>query len=130
MPSATPAPATPRLRPPTAPGRPPPVGAPALPRATLTPAGVPPSHARLPTRVVINVPVFGMVPVTTGQAVLVPVPGRYSGISITDNDSPRPTDRIYFHYSYYDGIGSQMNPGLGIITMNWPMIGFEKTCLG
>lgn len=83
-----------------------------------------------PTRVVINVPVFGMVPVTTGQAVLVPVPGRYSGISITDNDSPRPTDRIYFHYSYYDGIGSQMNPGLGNITMNRPMIGFEKTFLG
>jgi hypothetical protein len=83
-----------------------------------------------PVQVVVTVPVFGDVPVTTAQSVLVPVPGRYSGISITDNDSPRPTDRLYFHYSYYDGIGAQMNPGLGNITMNRPMLGFEKTFLG
>lgn len=82
-----------------------------------------------PTRVVVTVPVFGDVPVTTAQQVLVPVPGRYSGISIVDNDSPRPTDRVYFNYSYYDGIGTQLNPGLGNITMNRPMLGFEKTFL-
>ena len=82
-----------------------------------------------PTTIVVTVPVFGDVPVTTAQSVLVPVPGRYSGISIVDNDSPRPTDRVYFHYSYYDSIGAQMNPGLGNITMNRPMLGFEKTFL-
>jgi hypothetical protein len=82
-----------------------------------------------PTTIVVTVPVFGDVPVTTAQSVLVPVPGRYSGISIVDNDSPRPTDRVYFHYSYYDGIGAQMNPGLGNITMNRPTLGFEKTFL-
>ncbi len=82
-----------------------------------------------PTTIVVPVPVFGDVPVTTAQSVLVPVPGRYSGVAITDNDSPRPTDRVYFNYSYYDGIGSQMNPGLGNITMNRPMLGFEKTFL-
>ena len=60
---------------------------------------------------------------------MVPVPGRYSGITITDNDSPRPTDRLYFNYSYYDGIGAQVSPGIGNITENRPVIGFEKTFL-
>ena len=82
-----------------------------------------------PIRVVTNVPVFGNVPVTTAQQVMVPVPGRYSGITITDNDSPRPTDRLYFTYGYYDSIGAQMNPGLGNITQSRPIIGFEKTFL-
>ena len=58
-----------------------------------------------------------------------PVAGRYSGVAIVDNDSPRPTDRVYFNYSYYDSVGAQMNPGLGNITMNRPMLGFEKTFL-
>jgi len=80
-------------------------------------------------RVVVTVPVFGNVPVPNVREALVPVPGRYSGITITDNDSPRPTDRLYFNYGYYDGIGSQMNPGIGNITQNRPMIGFEKTFL-
>ena len=88
-----------------------------------------PSGEGPPIRVVVTVPVFGDVPVTTVQQALVPVPGRYSGISIVDNDSPRPTDRAYFNYSYYDGIGAQMNPGLGNITMNRPILGFEKTFL-
>jgi hypothetical protein len=79
--------------------------------------------------VVVPVPVFGNVPVVTNRQALVPVPGRYSGITITDNDSPRPTDRLYFNYGYYDGIGAQMNPGVGNITQNRPMIGFEKTFL-
>jgi hypothetical protein len=82
-----------------------------------------------PVQIVVTVPVFGDVPVTTAQSVLVPVPGRYSGVAIVDNDSPRPTDRVYFNYSYYDGIGAQLNPGLGNITMNRPMLGFEKTFL-
>jgi hypothetical protein len=82
-----------------------------------------------PIRVIVNVPVFGDVPVTTARQAMVPVAGRYSGVLITDNDSPRPTDRFYFHYSYYDGIGAQMNPGLGNITMNRPLLGFEKTFL-
>src|SRR5262249_7261560 len=58
-----------------------------------------------------------------------PVPGRYSGIQITDNDSPRPTDRIYFGYNYYDQMGQGLNPGLGPITQNREWVGFEKTFL-
>ena len=83
----------------------------------------------VPTVIFVTVPVFGNVPVTTAQQVLVPVPGRYSGITITDNDSPRPTDRLYFNYGYYDSIGASLNPGLGNITQSRPMIGFEKTFL-
>src|SRR5215831_8363168 len=77
----------------------------------------------------IFTPVFGNVPVTTTQRALVAVPGRYSGISITDNDSPRPVDRVYFTYGYYDGMGAQVSPGIGNITQNRPMVGFEKTFL-
>jgi len=80
-------------------------------------------------RVVVTVPVFGNVLVPDVRQALVPVPGRYSGITITDNDSPRPTDRVYFNYGYYDGINAQLNPGVGNITQNRPMIGFEKTFL-
>jgi len=81
----------------------------------------------VPFRIVVTVPTFKNFIVPTVQDALVPVPGSYNGISITDNDSPRPTDRFYFNYSYYDGINAQMNPGIGNITMNRPTIGFEKT---
>lgn len=80
-------------------------------------------------RIVVTVPVFGNVLVPDVRQALVPVPGRYSGITITDNDSPRPTDRVYFNYGYYDGMNAQLNPGVGNITQNRPMIGFEKTFL-
>lgn len=82
-----------------------------------------------PQRFTVTVPVFSNVAVPNVREALVPVPGRYSGITITDNDSPRPTDRVYFNYGYYDGIGAQLNPGVGNITQNRPMIGFEKTFL-
>src|SRR5262245_14182524 len=67
---------------------------------------------------VITTPVFGNVTVPVTQALLVPVPGRYSGISITDNDSPRPTDRLYFNNYYYDGIGQGLGQGLSHMTLN------------
>jgi hypothetical protein len=78
---------------------------------------------------VITTPIFRNFFVTDTRVVHVPVPGRYSGITITDNDSPRPTDRLYFNYGYYDGLGSQINPGFGNVTQNRPMMGFEKTFL-
>src|SRR5262245_29079222 len=83
-----------------------------------------------PIRVVIRTPVFSTFTFTDTKQVLVPVPGRYSGISITDNDSPKPTDRLYFNYGYYDGLNAQLTPGVGNITMNRPVMGFEKTFLG
>jgi hypothetical protein len=79
---------------------------------------------------VITVPVFANVPVTNTRTVRVPVAGRYSGVQITDNDSPRPADRVYFGNNYYDGLAATLNPGFGSFTQNRSMIGFEKTCLG
>jgi hypothetical protein len=63
------------------------------------------------------------------RVVHVPVAGEYSGVLITDNDSPRPTDRVYFGYNFYSGLGYSLNPGLGSSNENREMIGFEKTFL-
>jgi hypothetical protein len=62
--------------------------------------------------------------------VVVPLGTRYNGILITDNDSPRPVDRIYFGYNYYNGIGTSFNPGFDRTDMNRQTVGFEKTVLG
>lgn len=82
-------------------------------------------------------PVYQDVPIpgtggTTTRTVKVQLPlaGRYNGIMITDNDGPRPTDRVYFGYNYYNEIGV----GLGASTtgntdMQRQSIGFEKTFL-
>ena len=79
---------------------------------------------------VILIPIFAPVVVEHRRQVLIPVGTRYNGIAITDNDSPRPTDRLYYHHSYYDGIAAQLNPGFGNVTLHRPMIGFETTFLG
>jgi hypothetical protein len=77
----------------------------------------------------VQVPVFGTIVVPVKQNVLVPVAGRYTGINLTDDDSPRPMDRLYFNYNYWDHFGNSLNPGLGNITQNREMMGFEKTVL-
>jgi hypothetical protein len=82
-----------------------------------------------PRRITVTVPVFTNVAVPRVVEAKVPVPGRYTGIMLTDNDSPRPTDRFYFNYNYYDGINAQLNPGVGNITQNQQILGFEKTFL-
>ncbi len=64
-----------------------------------------------------------------GRVVRVPVLSRYSGIKITDNDGPRPTDRIALGYNFYDRVNPSLNPGLGAVTLQRQMIGFEKTFL-
>ena len=60
----------------------------------------------VPQRFTVTVPVFSNIAVPKTVMAQVPVPGRYTGIMITDNDSPRPTDRFYFNYNYYDGINA------------------------
>jgi hypothetical protein len=73
--------------------------------------------------------IYGTVTDPVTRVVRVPVSGEYSGILITDNDSPRPTDRVYFGYNYYSGLGYSMNPGFGNVNENREMVGFEKTFL-
>lgn len=54
----------------------------------------------------VSTPVYGYFTTPGTQTVRVPVAGGYSGVSITDNDSARPVDRVYFGYNYYDGFGA------------------------
>jgi hypothetical protein len=77
----------------------------------------------------IITPVFANVPVTGTRTVRVPVAGRYSGVQVTENESPRPDDRVYFGYNYYDGVAATLNPNFGGFTQHRGMIGFEKTVL-
>lgn len=60
------------------------------------------------------------------RQVLIPVGTCYNGISITDSDSPCPTDRLYYHHSYYDGIAAQLNPGFGNVTLHRPIMALRK----
>ncbi|MBA4192925.1 MAG: hypothetical protein C0467_33630, partial [Planctomycetaceae bacterium] len=85
----------------------------------------PPLTVVTPVIADVTVPVFG--PIPAPRQVLTPVAGRYSGVMITDNDSPRPVDRGYFGYSYYDGLSSSLNPGYGDTAMGRQFLGFEKT---
>jgi hypothetical protein len=79
-------------------------------------------------RKVEHIPIFSNVTTPITRAIHIPVAGAYSGVLITDNDSPRPVDRVYFDYNYYSSMGSSFNAGNGI-NENREMFGFEKTFL-
>jgi hypothetical protein len=57
----------------------------------------------------------------------VPVAGRYSGVQVTENDSPRPDDRVFVGHHYYDGLASSLNSTIGGFQQHRSMVGFEKT---
>jgi hypothetical protein len=64
--------------------------------------------------------------VTPGQRVVqVPIIGA-GAFKISDNESPRPTDRVWMTYNYYD----RVNVGGTSAILNREMTGFEKTFLG
>lgn len=87
------------------------------------------------TRTTTNTPVIANDPITVTETVAVQrlaaltLAARYSGVLITDNDNPRPQDRIYGGFNHYDGIGRGLNPGLGDVDLQRQMVGFEKTFL-
>ena len=78
-------------------------------------------------------PILQEVPVmenrTVAKAVNLPLNGRYSGFKMSDQEGPRPTDRIYFAYSYYGNVNPGQNPGIGNVDQHRQTIGFEKTIL-
>ena len=55
---------------------------------------------------------------------------RYNGVLITDNDNPRPQDRVYGGYTFYDDIGGAVNPGFPQTDLQRQLVGFEETFLG
>jgi hypothetical protein len=73
---------------------------------------------------------FGQpVTITTVNSVLraIPVPIIGPGsFKISDNESPRPTDRAFVTYNFFDGV----NAGGQSFGLNREVIGFEKTFLG
>jgi hypothetical protein len=76
---------------------------------------------------IVTIPVFANVPVQTTGTVRVPVAGRYSGVQVMDNDSPRPDDRVYVGHHYYDGLAGSLNSTIGAFQQHRSMVGFEKT---
>jgi len=61
----------------------------------------------------------------------IPMPGRYNGFKVSDNDSPRPQNRIYFGYNYFSDVGRSTLPAaIPSLQMNQQMGGFERTFLG
>ena len=56
----------------------------------------------------------------------VPLIPRYSGLKISDNDGPRPSDRVFFSYNQYTGVNSEVNPaGTPDITLRRQIVGLE-----
>lgn len=81
------------------------------------------------TSTTTTVTVNDLVPST--QVVTIPIAGRYSGFKVSDNDSPRPMDRIYFNYNQFNDVSrSVLPPTVPSITMSQQLLGFERTFLG
>jgi hypothetical protein len=88
-------------------------------RILVLPQGVtPPPHAR----------------VISGNKIAIVAPVPYRGtFKITENESPRPTDRVFFNYNFFDNVTrsfSGLPPGSGSADLNRETIGFEKTFAG
>ena len=71
----------------------------------------------------------GMTPGIHGNriAVLAPVP-FHAAFKITENESPRPTDRVFINYNYYNDVTRQIS-GISPSDLHRETIGFEKTML-
>ena len=81
------------------------------------------------TNTIVLDPVFANRTVAVPSSL--PLNGRYSGFKMSDQEGPRPVDRVYFAYSYYQGVNPSGNPGLfGSIDQHRQTIGFEKTLFG
>jgi hypothetical protein len=84
---------------------------------------------------VVREPIVQRVPIVvtntsqTVERVKLPIPGRYNGIKVQDNESPRPVDRVYYTYNFFYAINRTMNPTLGRINGQRQVAGFEKTFL-
>ena len=80
--------------------------------------------------IIVNDPIVVQDTVAQQRLVRLTLAARYSGVLITDNDNPRPQDRVYGGFNFYDDIGGSLNPGTGETDLQRQMVGFEKTFLG
>lgn len=59
----------------------------------------------------------------------VPLAAR-GGFKIADNENPRPTDRVFFSYNYFNDVNGRINgPDISRIDVHREIFGFEKTFL-
>lgn len=79
--------------------------------------------------VIATTPVTGTRQVPRKTVAVVPAGSRYNGVQITDNDSPRPTDRLYFGYQFYSDAGGALNGPVGGSDVQRQTAGFETTFL-
>jgi hypothetical protein len=64
------------------------------------------------------------------SAVVAPLPLR-TGFKISENESARPVDRVFFDYNYYSNVDRVISgPGVGQANFQREMLGFEKTFAG
>jgi hypothetical protein len=87
----------------------------------------------VPTPIPPGVPRPGNNPATlTGRSVAAIVPA-IRGFKTADNQYPRPVDRVWVSFNYYDGVNSGLNSELGAPIKNMQVynetFGFEKTFL-
>jgi hypothetical protein len=65
----------------------------------------------------------------TSRTVRTPLAAR-GGFKISDNESPRPTNRVFLTYNYYNDVNGRINgPDIARIDVHREMFGFERTFL-
>jgi hypothetical protein len=65
-----------------------------------------------------------------GTTRIVRVPINSAGAyKIAENESPRPTDRAFLTYNYYNDVLGSLNPGFPALGFHRQVAGFEKTLL-
>jgi len=66
-----------------------------------------------------------------GNRVAVAAPLPYRGtFKISENESPLPTDRVFFNYNYFDNVTHGTPFAVGSANLDRETVGFEKTFLG
>jgi hypothetical protein len=71
------------------------------------------------------------VPITVGNSrttrtVRVPISSTGS-FKIADNESPRPVDRVYFGYNYFNNVNGSFRGDVSAFDVHQELVGFEKT---
>jgi hypothetical protein len=76
-----------------------------------------------------NVQIRTLSTATPVARIKIPTVAR-SGIKISDNENPRPQDRVFLTYNYFNSINHDINPGIVPRSdLHRETIGFEKTFL-
>src|SRR5262245_23849852 len=75
-------------------------------------------------RTVVNLGGSGLTPVA------MPNPSQNAAFKISENESPRPTNRFYYNYNFFGNVDVSVGPPVPFLQVHRHTIGFEKTVLG